>query len=91
MIEYYKALNRHRSFLWGLFTRKEINYNLRIKDILTLPKALTKSFGTNLSSFKGSMLLNRAPDVIKSSNTTSSFIKSFKNWSGEVCNCSICI
>ena len=27
--------------------RREINYNLRIKGILALPKALTTSFGSN--------------------------------------------
>ena len=39
MIEVYKSLNhRNPSFLWQLFARKETNYNLRIKDILALPK-----------------------------------------------------
>ena len=60
-------------------------------DILTLPKALTTSFGTNSISFRGSILWNSTPDVIKSSNTVFSFIKNIKNWSGEVCNCNICI
>ena len=53
MIEVYKSLNHENpSFLWDLFTRKEINYNLRIKDILTLPKASTASFGTNSIAFR---------------------------------------
>ena len=40
MIEVYKSLNHQNpSFLWELFARNEINYSLRIKDILTLPKA----------------------------------------------------
>ena len=92
MIEVYKSLNHQNpSFLWKLFARKEINYNLRIKDILTLPKALTTSFGTNSISFRGSILWSSTPDVIKSSNTVFSFIKNIKNWSGEVCNCNICI
>ena len=44
MIEVYKYLNHQSpSFLWELFARKEINYNFRIKDILTLPKAFTTS------------------------------------------------
>ena len=87
MVEVYKSLNHHNpSFLWGLFARKEINYNLRIKDILLLPKALTTSFGTNSISFRGSLLWNSTPDVIKSSKTVFAFIKNIKNWSGEVCN-----
>ena len=70
IIEVYKSLNHQNpSFLWGLLTRKEINYNLRIRDILTLPKALTASFSTNSISFRRSMLWNSTPDVIKSSIT----------------------
>ena len=54
MIEVYKSLNHENpSFLWDLFTRKEI---MRIKDILTLPKASTASFGTNSIAFRGSIL-----------------------------------
>ena len=91
MIEVYKSLNHQNpSFLWELFARKEINYNLRIKDFLALPKALTTSFGINSMSFRGSILWNSTPDVIKSSNTVFAFIKKFKNWFGEVCNCKNC-
>ena len=79
-IEIFKSLNHQNpSFLWELFTRKEINYNLRIRNILTLPKALTASFGTNSISFRGSMLWNSTPDVIQSSNTAFTFTKNIKN------------
>ena len=92
MIEVYKSPNHQNpSFLWEVFARKEINYNLRIKDLLALPKALTTSFGINSISFRGSILWNGTPDVIKSSNTVFAFMKNIKNWSGEVCHCSICI
>ena len=91
MIEVYKSLNHENpSFLWDLFSRKEVYYNLRIKDILTLPRALTTSFGTNSITFRGSILWNSTPDVIKSSNTVSVFGKNIKNWEGEGCNCKIC-
>ena len=91
MIEVYKSLNQQNpSFLWELFARKVINYNLRIKDILALPKALTTSFGINSISFRGSILLNSTPDVIKSSNAVFALNNNIKNWTGEVCNCNIC-
>ena len=91
MIEVYKSLNHENpSFLWEFFARKEINYNLRIKDIFALPKALTTSFGINSMSFRGSILWNSTPDAIKSSNTVFAFIKNIKNWFGEVCNCNMC-
>ena len=65
IIKVYKSLNHQNlSFLWELFARKEINYNLRIKDNLALPKALTTSFGTNSILFRGSILWNSTPDVI---------------------------
>ena len=90
MIEVYKSLNHQNpSFLWELLARREINCSLRIKDILTLPKALTTSFGTNSMSFRGSIIWNSTPDVIKSSNAVFAFIKNIKNWAGEVCNCNV--
>ena len=91
LIEVYKSLNHENpSFLWDLFTRKEINYNLRVKDILTLPKASTASFGTNSIAYRGSILWNSTPDVIKSSSTVTVFGKNIKNWFGEGCSCKIC-
>ena len=67
MIKVYKSLNHQNpSFLWELFARKEIHYNLRIKDSIVLPKALTTSFGLKSISFRGSILWNSTPDVIKS-------------------------
>ena len=91
MIGVYKSHNdENPSFLWDLFRRKEINYNLGIKDILTLTKASTASFGTNSIAFRGSLLWNSTPDVIKSSNTVFVFGKNINNWTGEGCNCNIC-
>ena len=59
MVEVYESFNhRNPSLSWELFTRKEINYNLRIKDIHTLPKASTASFDTSSISFRGSILWN---------------------------------
>ena len=34
-----------RTFTFKIYTWKEINYNPRMKDILTLPKAANASFG----------------------------------------------
>ena len=62
------------SFLWELFARREITYNLRIKDLALL----TMSFGINSISFRGSILWNSTPDVIKSSNAVFTFITKLK-------------
>ena len=86
MIDVYESLNHENpSFLWDLFKRKDINYNLRIKDILTLPKASTASFGTNSIASRGSIIWNSTPDVIKNSNTVSIFGKN-KKWTEEGCD-----
>ena len=66
-----------------------MKYNF-LKDILTLPKASTASFGTNSIAFRGSILWNSTPDVIKNSNMVSVFWQKHKKWTGEGCNCSIC-
>ena len=79
MIEVYRSLNHlNPSSLYELFARKEIKYNLRIKDILSSPKPLTTSFDINSISFKGSILWNSTPNAIKSSNTVFAFIKNIK-------------
>ena len=59
MIEVNKSFNyQNYSFLWDVFTGKEISYNLRIKDIQILPKTSTASLGTNSITLKGSILWN---------------------------------
>lgn len=76
IIKVHKSLNHQSSsFLWDLFARKEINYNLRIKDLITFPKALTTTFGENSISFWGSILWNSTPDVTNTNNTVFTFIK----------------
>ncbi len=90
LIEVLKSFNHENPSLWDLFSRKEVYYNLRIKDILTFPRALITSFGTNSITFRGSILWNSTPDVIKSSNTVSVFSENIENWEGEGCNCKIC-
>ena len=42
MTEVYKSLNRQNpAFMLDLFIRKEVTYNLRVKDLLQLPTART--------------------------------------------------
>ena len=56
-----------------LLTRKEVKYNMRVKNI---PKALTASHGAYSKSFRGSILRdNSASGVIKNCNKVSVFGK----------------
>ena len=90
MIEIYKTLHhRNPVFLSEIFQRREIRYNLRIKDTVLLPSTSTVAFGMNSISFRGSILWNNIPDVIKSSVTIASFSQKIKIWAGEECNCKL--
>ena len=63
---------KNPSFLWDLFERRPTNYNLRIKDLVQLPSTKTVRYGLNSLRFRGSMLWNTLPDIIKSAKMTDS-------------------
>ena len=91
MVEIDKTLNHENPlFLSELFQRREIRYNLRIKDTVLLPNTSTVAFGMKSICFRGNILWNSIPDVIKSSETVASFCKKIKTWAGEGCNCKLC-
>ena len=84
MVEIYKTLHhKNPIFLSELFQRREIRYNLRIKDTVLLPSTSTTAFGMKSICFRGSKLWN-------SSETVTSFCKKIKAWTGEGCNCKLC-
>ena len=91
LIEVYKSLNcQNPMFMWDMFKRRETTYDLRVKDLLQLPKTKTTSYGINSILFRGSILWNSIPDVIKNNQSIASFKKIIKTWNGEKCNCTIC-
>ena len=91
MIEIYKCTNYIGPVvLTEFFTTKEVSYDLRIKNILQIPKVKTSSYGQNSLSFRGSMLWNTLSDKIKLAQNTKDFKTMIKNWKGESCSCVIC-
>ena len=67
LLEVFKSLHQiNPAFMWELFERKEVNYNLRNKDLLRIPKFQTITYGANSISYRGSYLWNGIPDVVKS-------------------------
>ena len=91
MTEVYKSLNRQNpAFMLDLFIRKEVTYDLRVKDLLELPTARTVLNGLNSIVFRGSILWNAISDEIKSSQSIASFKRKIKSWNGDDCNCNIC-
>ena len=63
-----------------LLIRKEVTYDLRVKDLLQLPTVSTVLNGLNSIAFRGSILWNTISDEIKSSQSIA----------GDDCNCNIC-
>ena len=91
MTEVFKSLNRQNpAFMLDLFIRKEVTYDLRVKDLLGLPTARTVLNGLNSIVFRGSILWNAISDEIKSSQSIASFKRKIKAWDGDDCNCNIC-
>ena len=87
MVEVYeRANNISPAILIEFFTTKEISYDLRIKNLLQVPKVKTSSYGT----FRGSILWNTLSDSIKSAQNKKGFKTIIKNWKGARCSCIIC-
>ena len=91
LIEVYKSLNcQNPMFMWDMFKRRETTYDLRVKDLLQLPSTKTTSYGINSILFRGSIMWNSIPDVVKNNQSIASFKKIIKTWNGEKCHCTIC-
>ena len=76
--------------LTEFFTTKEISYDLRIKNLLQIPKVKTSSYGQSFLSIRGSILWNTLSDGIKSAQNIKGFITMIRNWKGESCSCTVC-
>ena len=91
MIEIYKTLNcTNPSFMQECFVRKDTQYDLRTKDLLQIPAAKSIMFGIDSITFRGSLLWNSMPDLIKRASSAAIFKRNIKNWSGDKCKCKIC-
>ena len=90
IVKVYKCLHGESpNLLHGIFIANERIYNLRINNVLVLPKC---SKQTSLHSFRyrGSAAWNSLPDSIKDS-TTSSILKSRLKDLIVKCSCKLCI
>ena len=88
IIEIFKCLSyENTSFMWSIFQRKELTYNLRSGSLLQLPNAKTTTYGTSSLTFKGSVLWNSLPDTIKDSPwpSVTKFKRVIKEWKGDNC------
>ena len=84
MVEIYECTNYIRpSALSEIFPNKEIKYDLRIKNLLQVPKLKTSTYGISSLSFRGSILWNTLPDSNKSVHNIKIFKTIIKNWKGD--------
>ena len=91
MLEIFKMLNLlNPSYLWDFFSTKEVEYNLRIKNLVKLPQIKTHTFGTHSLTFRGSLLWNSLIDDIKMCKNIAAFKKKIKTWKGANCSCKLC-
>ena len=89
--EVYKSTSYlNTKFMCSFFTHKEIPYNLRKAEVLSLPPGKSTYYGTNSVPFRGSLIWNNLPSYIKSSRSVSEFNKNIKNFRIIDCGCLIC-
>ena len=76
MLEVFKTLNHlDSSYLWDLFNVKQVEYNMRTKNLVMLPHIKTQTHGANLITFRGSILWNVLTDDIKACANMAAFKK----------------
>ena len=91
MIEIYKTLNStNPPFMQEYFIRKDFKYDHRTRDLLQIPAAKSITFGIDSIKFRGSLLWNSIPDLIKRVSSAAILKRNIKNWSGEECCSKIC-
>ena len=92
LTEVFKCLNNENpSILSNIFIKKNIRYNLRTSNLLTLPKPNTITYGLNSFKYRGSMAWNNLPDILKNCETSKEFKEKLKKQKVIKCNCHLCV
>ena len=87
MVEIYECTNYISPSVFSeFFATKEIKYDLRIKNLLQVPKVKTSTYGQNSLSFRGSILWNTLSDSTKFAQNTTILKAIIKNL-GRKCHC----
>ena len=91
LTEFYKSTSYlSPKCMCSFFTHKEVPYNLRKGQVLSLPPARSTCYGTNSVHFRGSLIWNNLPSYIKSSRSVCEFKNNIKNFRNIDCGCLIC-
>ena len=92
LTEVFKCLNNENPIiLSNIFIKKNIRYNLRTSNLLTLTKPNTITYGLNSFKFRGSMAWNNLPDTLKNCENSIEFKDKLKNQKVIICNCHLCV
>ena len=92
MTEIYKSISQlNPEFMWSYFTHKDMPYNLRKAPFLGLSKTHSFYYGTNAVHFRGSLIWNNLPAVVKSSDSLFEFKSKIKSIGDIDCRCLICM
>ena len=74
MLEVFKTLNYlNSSYLWDLFNVKQVEYNLRTKNLVMLPQIKTQTYGVNSITFRSSILWNTLTEDVKTCDNVAAF------------------
>ena len=90
MVELYKVVNGLSSQIFcELFTKSNINNNLRVTSEFALPTIRTEHYGRNSLTYFGPLIWRSLPIEIKNSETLTKFQTLIKCWK-PVCPCKLC-
>ena len=91
MVEIFKSVhNLSPDFISELFVPKSSGYDLRRGHQLVLPPTNTVKFGLHSLSFAGSLLWDRLPKDVKSTESVKTFESNIKSLPKNFCTCPLC-
>ena len=76
-------------FMWSYFKYREVRYNLRRGPVLFIPPARSTIYGANSVHFRGSLIWNKLPNLVKSSRSILEFRNIIKKMGNIGCGCVI--
>ena len=91
IIKVYKCLNNESpEILNGIFQKRINQHDLRINNLLKLPRTNTLTYGLNSFAYRGSITWNMLPDYLKNCYSSSVLKYRLKDFIPR-CSCKICI
>ena len=91
LTEIYKTVhNLNPTFMTQVFEKKDVSYNLRESNSLTLPKANTTLYGIDTVRYIGKKLWQVLPTEIKESKSLEVFKQEIKLIKNFDCSCRLC-